>query len=190
MQYSFREACFHTIKNLFMLSYHLSGNYTDLYQIAMGQAYFLEGKQNTPVCFDYFFRKNPYGGGYVLFAGLDDVLQALEELRFTSEDIAFLREQNFDSEYLEYLKAFTFKGNIYSSAEGDVIFPNRPVLRVEGNLLEVQLAETLLLNILNFQSLIATKASRMRNVAGDRVLSDFGLRRAQEPEPFGRHALR
>lgn len=164
-----------------MLSFHLSGNYTDLYQISMGQAYFLEGKQNIQVSFDYFFRKNPFQGGYVVFAGLYDVLQALEELQFTEEDLAFLEEQQFDPKYLEYLRAFKFTGSIYASQEGDVIFPNRPVLRIDGNLLEVQLAETLLLNILNFESLIATKAARMRSVAGERILSEFGLRRAQGP---------
>lgn len=164
-----------------MLSFHLSGNYTDLYQISMGQAYFLEGKQNTQVSFDYFFRKNPFQGGYVIFAGLYDVLQALEGLHFTDEDLAFLEEQQFHRDYLEYLRAFKFTGTIHASYEGDVIFPDRPVLRIDGNLLEVQLAETLLLNILNFESLIATKAARMRSVAGERILSEFGLRRAQGP---------
>lgn len=162
-----------------MLSYHLSGNYTDLYQIAMAQAYFLEGRQDSPACFDYFYRKNPFGGGYVIFAGLWDALVALKELWFSEEDLAFLKEQGFDQKFLEHLKTFRFKGTIFSSLEGDVVFPNRPILRVEGKLLEVQLAETLLLNILNFQSLIATKASRMRSVAGNKVLSEFGLRRAQ-----------
>src|SRR5690606_25774927 len=103
-----------------MLSFHLSGNYTDLYQISMGQAYFLEGKQNTQVSFDYFFRKNPFQGGYVIFAGLYDVLQALEGLHFTDEDLAFLEEQQFQRDYLEYLRAFKFTGTIYASYEGDV----------------------------------------------------------------------
>lgn len=164
-----------------MLSFHLSGNYTDLYQLSMGQAYFLEGRQNIQVSFDYFFRKNPFQGGYVIFAGLYDVLSALQDFHFTDEDLAFLAEQQFDAKYLEYLKGFKFTGTINSSKEGDVVFPNRPVLRIDGNLLEVQLAETLLLNILNFESLIATKASRMRSVAGQRILSEFGLRRAQGP---------
>lgn len=164
-----------------MLSFHLSGNYTDLYQLSMGQAYFLEGRQNVQVSFDYFFRKNPFQGGYVIFAGLYDLLSALQDFHFTDEDLAFLAEQQFDAKYLEYLKGFKFTGTINSSKEGDVVFPNRPVLRIDGNLLEVQLAETLLLNILNFESLIATKASRMRSVAGQRILSEFGLRRAQGP---------
>lgn len=162
-----------------MLSYHLSGNYTDLYQIAMGQAYFKDGQQDTPACFDYFFRRNPFNGGYVLFSGLSSVIKALEELYFTVEDLAFLADQGFDPNYLDFLKRFKFKGTIYAAREGDVVFPTRPVLRIEGKLMEVQLAETLLLNILNFESLIATKASRMRYVAKDKLLSDFGLRRAQ-----------
>lgn len=162
-----------------MVSYHLSGNYTDLYQIAMGQAYFRDKKVDSPACFDYFFRKNPFEGGYVLFSGLSNLLRTLEELHFTEEDLDFLASQGFDQVYLTYLKDFRFKGTIFSATEGDIVFPDRPILRVEGKLMEVQLAETLLLNILNFESLIATKASRMRYVAGDRILSDFGLRRAQ-----------
>lgn len=162
-----------------MLTFQISGNYTDLYQIAMSQAYYMENKQDAPACFDYFFRKNPYNGGYVLFSGLENVLKALTELHFTQDDIAFLAAQGFSHKFLEYLKDFRFKATIYSSQEGDVIFPNRPVLRIEGKLMEVQLAETLLLNILNFESLIATKASRMRSVAGNGILSEFGLRRAQ-----------
>lgn len=162
-----------------MLNFQLTGNYTDLYQIAMSQAYFMEGKQDVSACFDYFFRRNPYNGGYVLFSGLQNVMSALEELRFSQDDITFLAHQGFAPKFLEYLKGFQFRGTIYSSQEGDIIFPNRPVLRIEGKLMEVQLAETLLLNMLNFESLIATKASRMRAVAGDRILSEFGLRRAQ-----------
>ena len=162
-----------------MLPFEASGNYTDLYQIAMGQAYFLENRQNIAVCFDYFFRKNPFEGGYVVFAGLDDVLEALENLQFNEADIAFLKDQGFNSKFLEYLKGFHFNGTVFSASEGDVVFPNRPVLRIEGPLLEVQLAETLLLNILNFESLIATKAARMRYVAPEKTLSEFGLRRAQ-----------
>lgn len=162
-----------------MLTFQISGNYTDLYQIAMSQAYYMEGKQDVRACFDYFFRKNPFQGGYVLFSGLQNVMHALESLHFSQDDIAFLADQGFDPKFLEFLKQFRFRGTIYASQEGDIIFPNRPVLRIEGKLLEVQLAETLLLNILNFESLIATKASRMRAVAGDRTLSEFGLRRAQ-----------
>lgn len=161
------------------MNFQITGTYTDLYQLAMGQAYFKDGLHNMPATFDYFFRKIPFHNGYVVFAGLADVLQILEFLRFTSEDIDYLADHGFNSDYLGMLRDFRFRGSIYSPREGDLIFPSAPVLRVEGSMLEVQLVETLVLNVLNFQSLIATKASRIRSVAGDSVLSDFGLRRAQ-----------
>lgn len=162
-----------------MLSFTISGSYTDMYELTMGEAYFLEGRKDIPVNFDYFFRKLPFGGGYVLFAGLHELLQVLEDLHFTEDDINFLKELRFNSAYIDFLKGFRFHGTVYSVKEGEIVFPNCPLLRVEGTLFEAQLVETLLLNILNFESLIATKASRMRHVAGNRVLSDFGLRRAQ-----------
>ncbi|HWB92204.1 MAG TPA: nicotinate phosphoribosyltransferase [Puia sp.] len=164
-----------------MLSFSVSGSYTDLYEITMGEVAFLQKRQDIPVVFDYFFRTIPGKGGYVIFAGLQDLLEALEGLRFTAEDIAFLRDRHFHPGYLDFLQRFQFRGKIYGVREGEVIFPYCPVLRVEGGLFEAQLAETVLLNLVNFQSLIATKASRMRYVAGERVLSDFGLRRAQGP---------
>lgn len=153
--------------------------YTDMYQLTMGQAYFLQSRSDVPAVFDYFFRKLPYDGGYVIFAGLGDLLEALTDLRFADSDIDYLYKEGFHDDYLEYLKSFRFKGSIYGMQEGELLFPVEPVLRVEGGLLETQLIETLLLNILNFQSLIATKASRIRKSAGNRVLTDFGLRRAQ-----------
>ncbi len=164
-----------------MLSFTITGNYTDLYQLTMGQAYFLEGRKEHRACFDYFFRKIPFVGGYVLFAGLEDLLNVLESLHFSDEDITFLKEMKFHPSFLDYLKGFQFCGTVYSCMEGDVVFPNCPILRVEGNIIEAQLVETILLNILNFESLVATKASRMRYVAEDRALSDFGFRRAHGP---------
>jgi nicotinate phosphoribosyltransferase len=157
----------------------ITATYTDQYEIAMGQGYFLAGRQAEYAVFDYFFRKNPFGGGYTVFAGLPDLLAVLENLRFDREDLDFLRAQEFHLDYLAYLKDFRFRGTLYAPPEGDLAFPTRPVLRVEGLLIETQIIETLLLNILNFQSLIATKASRIRHVAKDGVLIDFGLRRAQ-----------
>lgn len=171
-----------------MMPNNLTATYTDLYQITMGQVYFLEGHANTPSVFDYFFRKLPFQGGYAVFAGLHDVLEVLEGLHFSQDDIDFLKTLNLHSDYLKYLKDFQFKGNVYSCMEGDLVFPTRPILRVEGNLIETQLIETLLLNILNFETLIATKASRMRLVAGDKILAEFGLRRA--PSLGGYHASR
>lgn len=155
--------------------------YTDQYQLTMAQAYFMNGQRNDVAVFDYFFRKLPFGGGYAVFSGLEVLLDILEDLRFDKNDLEFLKEQGFDQEFVTFLKEFRFRGNIYSSSEGDLIFPVRPVLQVEANIIEAQIIETLLLNLLNFQSLVATKASRMRLAAGGRTLIDFGLRRAQGP---------
>lgn len=164
--------------------FNITATYTDHYQLAMGQAYFLSGRKDESAVFDYFFRKNPFGGGYAVFAGLPDLLAVLEELHFDKEDLDFLKAQSFHPDYLTYLENFRFTGTVYAPPEGDLAFPTRPVLRVDGNLIETQLIETVLLNILNFQSLIATKASRMRLMARDRVLIDFGLRRAQGPAGY------
>lgn len=164
-----------------MLSFTISGSYTDLYEIAMAETYFCEGRKDDTACFDYFFRKVPGNGGYVVFAGLQDLLDILADLHFTGEDLAFLQELHFDAVFIDYLKDFRFRGAVYACREGEIVFPNCPVLRVEGNITEAQLMETLLLNILNFESLVATKASRMKQVAGNSRLSDFGLRRAQGP---------
>ncbi len=163
-----------------MTSEHMfSPLYTDMYQLTMGQAYFMHDRYAQPACFDYFFRKLPFRGGYVVFAGLGELLEALSELRFSDNDLDFLHKRGFQSDYIEFLKGFRFKGRIHGMQEGELVFPTEPILRVEGGLLETQLVETLLLNFLNFQSLVATKASRIRHSAGDRLLSDFGLRRAQ-----------
>ena len=156
-----------------------SGLYTDFYELTMAQGYVLTGKADKPACFDFFFRENPFKGGYVIFAGLADLLEVLEELKFEKEDIEYLREQGFQKPFLDYLQNFRFKGKIYSVREGELVFPLEPVLRVEGTLLETQLIETLLLNFINFESLIATKASRMVVAAHSRKVIDFGFRRAQ-----------
>ena len=150
-----------------------------MYELAMAEAYFKEKKQDEHACFDYFFRKIPYGGGYVIFCGLAELLPVIESLHFDSGEIDWLHKQGFDKEFLSWLEAFRFKGNIRSMQEGEIVFPLEPLLEVEGGLAEVQIIETLLLNYLNFQSLIATKAARMRYAAGSRHLSEFGLRRAQ-----------
>lgn len=162
-----------------MLSFSISGTYTDLYEITMGEAYFTQGMANNSASFDYLFRKLPYNGGYVVFTGLDDVLTVLENFYFTDDDIYFLKQLQFNNSYLEYLKQFNFSCDVYACMEGEIVFPNCPILRVEGNIIEAQLVETMLLNILNFESLIATKAARIKHVAGNSSLSDFGLRRAQ-----------
>jgi len=161
--------------------FNFTAAYTDLYELTMGQAFFLAGRKDEAAVFDYFFRKNPFEGGYTFFAGLPDLLTVLENFRFDKPDLEFLKAQSFHPAYLAYLEQFRFKGTIYAPPEGDLVFPTRPILRVEGNLIETQLIETVVLNILNFQSLVATKASRMRLAAKDGVLIDFGLRRAQGP---------
>ena len=156
-----------------------TGLYTDHYELTMSQGYFLSGRHNKRACFDYFYRKNPYGGGYVTFAGLSSVVEMLKKFTYSDDDCSYLRSIGFNDNFLSFLKGFRFKGSIHSVREGEIVFPYEPVVRVEGNLLETQLIETMLLNILNFESLIATKASRMRQAAGDRPLLEFGLRRAQ-----------
>lgn len=158
---------------------NFTGTYTDLYQLTMSQVYFLKGHKKTKAVFDYFFRKLPFEGGYAVFAGLDDLLDAIQELRFNEQDLEYLKMQGFQPDFIKYLKAFRFRGNIYASNEGDLVFPVRPLLQVEANIIEAQIIETILLNILNFQTLIATKASRMKQAAEGRTLIDFGLRRAQ-----------
>ncbi|MBA2661256.1 MAG: nicotinate phosphoribosyltransferase [Bradymonadaceae bacterium] len=153
--------------------------YTDLYELTMAQGYFLAGKASQQACFDYFFRSNPFEGGYVVFAGMRDFLELLETLRFGAIERDYLRSLGFDERFLAYLADFRFRGEIWAPAEGEVVFPYAPVIRVRGGLLETQIVETLLLNVVNFSSLIATKASRIRRVAGERMLIEFGLRRAQ-----------
>ncbi|KTC78910.1 Nicotinate phosphoribosyltransferase [Legionella cherrii] len=161
--------------------FDFTGSYTDQYQLTMAQVYFLKGHQNTNAVFDYFFRKLPFGSGYAVFAGLADLLEILENYHFNESDIHFLTSKGMHPEFLEYLQTFRFNGTIYALSEGDIVFPTAPILTVEANMLEAQLIETILLNLLNFQTLIATKASRIRHVAGDCQLVDFGLRRAQGP---------
>ena len=162
-----------------MKDFSITGTYTDLYQLTMGQVYFLKGTAQQEAVFDYFFRKIPFGGGYVVFAGLGDLLPILQELKFTKEDLEYLRSIGLNNDFVDHLKNFRFRGSVYAAREGEIVFPNEPIVRVEGNMLEAQVVETVLLNILNFQSLVATRAARIKLVAGQKILSDFGLRRAQ-----------
>jgi nicotinate phosphoribosyltransferase len=157
----------------------INGLYTDHYELTMAQGYYLSGRQTCSACFDYFFRINPFNGGYVVFAGLADLLEVIKNYTFNGENLDYLKSIGFRADFLNYLEEFVFKGKIYAPDEGEVVFPYEPFIRVEGNVLETQVIETVLLNLLNFQSLIATKASRMRQSAGNRLLLDFGLRRAQ-----------
>lgn len=165
-----------------------SATFTDLYQLTMAQAYFLKGRKNEHSVFDYLFRRLPFGGGYAIFAGLEILLDVLEKIKFREDELTFLKHQGFDRDFIKYLRGFRFNGKVSGIKEGDVIFPASPVLQVEAGIIEAQIIETVLLNILNFQSLIATKASRMRLAAGKRKLIDFGLRRA--PGPGGYYSSR
>ncbi|HYQ58843.1 MAG TPA: nicotinate phosphoribosyltransferase [Draconibacterium sp.] len=155
------------------------GLYTDLYELTMAQGYFFCQKKDQQTSFDYYFRTNPYKGGYTVFAGLQDFIDALQEFTYSDTDLEFLKSNSFKDEFLEYLSEFKFSGDIYSVKEGEIVFPNEPVLSVEGNIVECQLLESLLLNILNFESLIATKAFRIKHISGQKLFADFGLRRAQ-----------
>ena len=162
-----------------MKNISITGIYTDLYQLTMAQVYFLTGRSQQRAVFDYFYRKIPFSGGYTILAGLHDFLELLQNLEFTSGDVEYLKGIGLDPSFTQSLRDFRFRGSIFSAKEGEVVFPDAPIIRVEGTVIEAQIIETLLLNIVNFQSLIATKAARIRYVAGDRILSDFGLRRAQ-----------
>lgn len=163
------------MKNLF----ENFGLYLDYYELTMAQGYFLSNRHNLKANFDYFFRSNPYGSGYTVFAGLSDFLELLQMFKFGNEAIDFLKSKGFKDEFLDYLKEFSFKGNIFSAIEGDIVFPYEPLIRVEGNIVETQIIESLLLNVINFESLIATKSRRIRFAAKDKIVSDFGLRRGQ-----------
>lgn len=153
--------------------------YTDFYELTMAQGYFLAGRAEEQACFDYFFRDLPFKGGYVIFAGLGDLLEILQNFRFGQEELSYLEAQGFRHEFLEYLRNFELQATIHSMREGEVVFPTEPIARVQGTIIEAQILETLILNILNFESLIATKAARMKYAAGERKVLDFGLRRAQ-----------
>lgn len=152
---------------------------TDFYELTMMQGYWLKG-HNPQVVFEMFYRTNPFDGGYVLFAGLNDLIDKLQELSFDEEEIAYLASLGiFRAEFLQYLSTYRFSGDIYAIAEGTVVFPNEPLLRVHTSLIDAQLLEGLLLNTLNFQSLVATKASRMVLASRGGDVLEFGLRRAQ-----------
>ena len=152
---------------------------TDFYELTMMQGYFLE-KHNPRVVFDMFYRTNPFSGGYTIFTGLEELLDKLEGLEFSKEDIEYLRMLKFDERFLDYLSTYRFSGDIYAFEEGTPAFPGEPLIRVETSLIDAQLIESLLLNTVNFQTLIATKANRMVFATqGHGAIMEFGLRRAQ-----------
>ena len=155
---------------------------TDLYELTMMQGYYNE-QSNDTVVFDAFYRKNPSGNGYAICAGLEQIIDYIKNLSFSYDDIDYLRGLNiFSEEFLEYLAGFHFTGDIYAIPEGSVVFPQEPLIKVAAPIMEAQLVETAILNILNHQSLIATKASRVCFAAGGDGIMEFGLRRAQGPD--------
>jgi len=155
---------------------------TDLYELTMMQGYF-EKEENEMVVFDVFFRSNPNKSGYSLCAGLEQVIDYIKNLHFSYEYVDYLRGLNlFSEEFLQYLSGFHFTGDLYAIPEGSVIFPKEPLVKVVAPILEAQLVETAILNIINHQSLIATKTSRIVYAAGGDGIMEFGLRRAQGPD--------
>lgn len=155
--------------------------HTDLYQINMAQAYFEDGIHERRTVFEIYFRKMPFGNGYALFAGLEKVIDYIKNFRFSETDLDYLQnELGYAKDFVAYLKDMKFTGTIRSMREGELVFGNEPIIRVEAPLAEAQIIETPLLNIVNYQTLIATKASRMKQVADNEVLMEFGSRRAQE----------
>ena len=162
---------------------------TDLYELTMMQGYF-KTHSKEHVVFDVFYRQNPCGGAYAIACGLDQAIDYIKDLHFEQEDIDYLRSTGFFQEdFLDYLKNFRFTGDIYAIPEGTIIFPKEPLVKVIAPIMEAQLVETALLNIINHQSLIATKAARVVQEAGGGVM-EFGLRRAQGPDAgiFGARA--
>jgi nicotinate phosphoribosyltransferase len=156
---------------------------TDLYQLTMLAGYLQEGMHETDAVFDLFFRHNPFHGGYAVFAGLEPALEYLENLRFRDDELEYLRSLGiFGAPFLDFLADFRFRGNVIAPQEGTVVFANEPLLTVEGSLAQAQLVETALLNIINFQTLVATRAARLVNAAAGGEVIEFGLRRAQGPD--------
>lgn len=156
--------------------------HTDLYQINMAQTYWKDGKHNRKAVFELFFRKQPFGNGFAVFAGLERVIDYLKEFRFSNSDLEYLEQElGYEKEFIAYLRDLRFTGDLYSMKEGELVFGTEPIIRVEAPLAQAQLIETALLNIVNYQTLIATKAARIMHVLdeGDTAM-EFGSRRAQE----------
>lgn len=165
------------------------GLVTDFYQLTMAQGLWRIGAHEVPCVFDRTYRENPFGGGYTVIAGLEHLVDFIENFRYGDEEIDYLRTYGFDEGFLDWLRDFRFTGDIYAMPEGTVAFPNEVLLRVEAPKVQALLIETGLTMIMNHESLIATKARRVRTVAGDDFLMEFGLRRAQN-ESAGHYGAR
>ena len=155
---------------------------TDFYSLTMSQGYWLRNRDQQAV-FEMFFRRQPFGGGYAIFAGLATLLENLENFSFSPDDIAWIKSLNFFREdFIAFLNNFRFRGSLWAMDEGTVVFPGEPLIRVEGSLIECQLIEGILLNTINFQSLIATKTRRVWLASGKGSIMEFGLRRCHGPD--------
>ena len=151
----------------------------DFYEMTMANGYFVQGGKGTRVAFDVFYRRNLDSGGFAIFAGLEQVIEYVENMHFSAEDVDYLRGQKiFNEDFLESLKDFRFRGDIYAFPEGTIMYPNEPCLTVVADLIDAQLVETAILAQINHQSLVATKARRIVRSAEGRLVSDFGARRA------------
>lgn len=155
--------------------------HTDLYEINMGYTYWKKGNADKHSVFEVYYRSNPFGMGYTIFAGLERVIHYIENLKFSDSDIAYLREEiGYEEDFLEFLKNWEFKADIRAMREGEVAFANEPLIQVEGPIFDCQIIETALLNIVNFQTLIATKGAKVKTAAEGDTVMEFGARRAQE----------
>lgn len=153
---------------------------TDFYELTMAQTYFANGKKDEQVYFDLFFRKNPFEGGYTITAGLDNIINYIQNFKFEEDDIEYLRSLgNFSEEFLSYLKTLKFKGDIYAIPDGTPVFPNEPIITVKTDAITAQLIETALLTNFNHGSLVTTAAKRITNEAGNIPVMEFGARRAR-----------
>src|SRR5574344_862114 len=159
-----------------------SALFTDFYELTMAQGYWKQN-MNQSVVFDMFFRRQPFNGGFSIFSGIETLLDAITSFHFSEEDVAYLKSQGiFEQGFLDYLKTFSFSGDLYSFEEGSIIFPQEPIVRIHANLIEAQIVEGLVLNHCNFQSLIATKTARVWLASKKGNIMEFGLRRAQGPD--------
>lgn len=172
------------MKNKFN-QYTMNATLLDLYELTMAQGYFHNENANQQGSFYVFFRDYPFDGGYAIACGIQQIVEYIKSFKFTNDDIEYLKslkdsegEQKFTNDFLTYLKKLTLKVNIDSVEEGCVVFPYEPIMQINGSILECQLIETAILNAFNYQTLIATKASRIVNAANCPV-AEFGLRRAQ-----------
>lgn len=155
--------------------------HTDLYEINMAYTYWKKGNADKKAVFEVYYRENPFGMGYTIFAGLERIVNYINNLTFTDSDLEYLKNEiGFEDEFLEYLRNWKFRGTIRAMREGEIAFAEEPLMQVEGPILDCQIIETALLNVINYQTLIATKASKVKTAAEGDIVMEFGARRAQE----------